>query len=105
MAPRQSWQRTQQEKAIPTVVATQPSTERPTTKRKLSYLDAREYASIEERIARAEELLQLKHAAMNDPAIASDASRLLALSTEIEEAQRLVNQLYERWAELEDKKI
>jgi ATP-binding cassette subfamily F protein uup len=101
----ESWQRSQQEKATPAVVVpNQPTTQRATTKRKLSYMEAREYASIEERIAQAEELLQIKHAELHDPAIASDASRLLALSTEIEETQRLVNQLYERWAELEEKK-
>jgi len=101
----ESWQRLQQEKAIPiAVTATQPSPPRSAGKRKLSYMEAREYASIEERIAQAEELLKGKHAELNDPAIASDASRLLALSAEIEEAQKLVNQLYERWAELEEKK-
>jgi ATP-binding cassette subfamily F protein uup len=101
----ESWQRSQQEKAVPTVVATTPpATQRATTKRKLSYMEAREYASIEERIAQAEELLQIKHAELNDPAIASNSSRLLELSAEIEEAQKLVNQLYERWAQLEEKK-
>ena len=66
-------------------------------------MEAREYAAIEERIAEAEQTLEAKLAALNDPAIASNAPHLLALSEEIEEAQKIVNQLYERWAELGDK--
>ena len=64
---------------------------------------AREYAAIEERIAAAEETLAAKRAALNDPAIASDAPRLLAVSAELEEAQKAVDLLYARWAELEEK--
>src|SRR5262245_37480844 len=82
----ESWQRSQQEKAIPTLSSTtQPTAQRATTKRKLSYMEAREYATIEERIAQAEEFLKIKHGELNDPAIASNASRLLELSAEIEE--------------------
>jgi ATP-binding cassette subfamily F protein uup len=100
----ETWQRSQQEKATPTMVATPPPTQRAATKRKLSYMEAREYASIEERIAQTEAVLQIKHTELNDPAIASNSSRLLELSAEIEEAQKLVNRLYERWAELEERK-
>jgi ATP-binding cassette subfamily F protein uup len=73
------------------------------TKRKLSYLEAREYAGIELRIAEAEQTLREKLAALHDPAIASDGPRLIATSAEVDEAQRLVDQLYARWAELENK--
>jgi len=73
------------------------------TKKKLSYLEAREYATIEDRIARAEASLAAKRAAFEDPAIASDAARLLELQAEVEEAQQQLDQLYARWAELEEK--
>ena len=72
-------------------------------KRKLSYLEAREYSSIEERVAAAEEKLELKRTAAADPAIASDAPSLMNAHAELEEAQREVDELYARWAELEKK--
>ena len=72
-------------------------------RKKLSYMDAREYSTIEQRIAEAEEILQQKKAAAEDPAIASDAGRLLETHAELEEAQKKVDELYARWAELESK--
>jgi ABC transport system ATP-binding/permease protein len=72
-------------------------------KRKLSYLEAREFAGLEERLMRAEELLQTMHANLQDPGIASDGPRLLAASEEVEKAEALVDQLYARWAELDAK--
>jgi ABC transport system ATP-binding/permease protein len=72
-------------------------------KKKLSYLEAREFAAIEQRIAQAEETLQQKRAAAEDPSIASDAAQLLKAHAELEEAQKTVDKLYGRWAELEAK--
>jgi len=74
----------------------------PLTKKKRSYLEAREYAGIELRIAEAEQTLREKRAALQDPAIASDGPRLIAISAEIDEAQAVVDRLYARWAELEN---
>ena len=74
------------------------------TKVKLSYLEAREYASIEERVASAEEVLQTRRAQLEDPAIASDGPRLLTAHKEMDEAQAKVDELYRRWSELEKKK-
>jgi ATP-binding cassette subfamily F protein uup len=72
-------------------------------KRKLSYLEAREYAGLEERVTAAEQVLEAKRAAAEDPAIATDAARLVAAQVELEDAQKSVDELYERWAELEKK--
>ena len=58
---------------------------------------------MEQRIAQAEETLQQKRAAAEDPSIASDATRLLSAHAEMEEAQKAVDELYSRWAELESK--
>jgi ATP-binding cassette subfamily F protein uup len=81
-----------------------PSTPRlPGAKKKLSYIEAREYETIEQRIAEAEETLQTKRAALEDPSIASDGPRLLAASAELEAAQNAVETLFARWAELEEK--
>jgi ATP-binding cassette subfamily F protein uup len=73
-------------------------------KSKLAYLEAREYASIEERVAEAEQVLQAKREQLEDPAIASDGPRLLTAHAEMEEAQNAVDELYARWSELEKKK-
>jgi ATP-binding cassette subfamily F protein uup len=73
-------------------------------KKKLSYLEAREYATIEERVDQAEQLLREKRAQLEDPAIASDGPRLLRAHDEMDEAQKMADELYSRWAELEQKK-
>jgi ATP-binding cassette subfamily F protein uup len=80
-----------------------PTSAPPEGKKKLSYLEAREYAGIEDRIAQAEELLRRRQAALEDPAIASDGPRLLAVTAEIEDAQQVLDRLFSRWAELEGK--
>jgi len=75
----------------------------PPSKKKLSYLEAREYATIEQRIAEAELALKNKQAALEDPAIVSDAPRLVAAHWEMDEAQKVLDALYARWSELEEK--
>ncbi len=72
-------------------------------KKKLSYLEAREYACIEQRVTDAEEKLQSKRTALEDPAIASDGPRLVAAHAELEAAQNDLDTLYARWAELHEK--
>lgn len=72
-------------------------------KKKLSYLEAREFATIEQRIADAEQVLALKRGAFEHPAIVSDAPRLLAAEAEMIAAQKVLDDLYARWAELEEK--
>jgi ATP-binding cassette subfamily F protein uup len=71
--------------------------------KKLSYLEAREYAGIEQRVADAEQKLQSKRVALEDPAIASDGPRLVAAHVELEAAQKDLETLYARWAELQEK--
>jgi ATP-binding cassette subfamily F protein uup len=72
-------------------------------RKKLSYLEAREYETIEDRIAEAETALQRAQAAVNDPAIASDAARLQLALDDLATAQAATDALYVRWAELEAK--
>ncbi|HWX91500.1 MAG TPA: ABC-F family ATP-binding cassette domain-containing protein [Terriglobales bacterium] len=72
-------------------------------KKKLSYMEAREYSTIEQRIAGAEQCLKDKQAALENPAIVSDAARLLSAHAEFEEAQKALDGLIERWTELEEK--
>jgi ATP-binding cassette subfamily F protein uup len=71
--------------------------------KKLSYLEAREYAVIEQRITEAEQMLQSKRADLENPAIATDSARLVAAHAEVETSQKNLDALYARWAELEEK--
>jgi ATP-binding cassette subfamily F protein uup len=73
-------------------------------KTKLSYLEAREYAVVEQRLAEAQEVFETKRAQLEEPAIASDSPRLVTAHREMEEAAQKVDALYARWAELEEKK-
>jgi ATP-binding cassette subfamily F protein uup len=104
-----AWQRAQQTKAARSAPAeaarpSQQNNAPPSAgKRKLSYLEAREFAAMEAKIAEAEGQLGVLRAALEDPAIASDAARLHDTYTQMEVAQELVDKLYARWAELEQK--
>jgi ATP-binding cassette subfamily F protein uup len=73
------------------------------TKKKLSYLEAREYASIEQRVEEAEQLVQAKRAELEDPVNAMDAPRLVSAQAALDAAQQALDALYARWAELEKK--
>ncbi len=75
----------------------------PSARKKLSYIEAREYATLEQRIAEAEAKLLGARSAYEDSAIASDAGKLIEAQNELEQAQKAVNQLYARWEELENK--
>jgi ABC transport system ATP-binding/permease protein len=79
------------------------STAPATAQKKLSYLEAREYAGIEQRIEEAEQRLQNKRTALEHPAIASDGPKLVAAQAEMEAAQKDRDTLYARWAELQQK--
>ena len=75
----------------------------PSGKKKLSYLEAREYATLEEQIATAESLQAEKQTATEDPAIATDATRLQQALAELNQATQQVDTLYRRWHQLEEK--
>jgi ATP-binding cassette subfamily F protein uup len=73
------------------------------TKSRLSPAESRELASLEKKIAKAEEELRAKRAVLEDPEIVTDASRLHSAYVQAEDAQRWVDDLYARWAILEKK--
>ena len=73
------------------------------TKKKPSYLEVREYESIEQRVHTAEQILEQKRAALEDPSIARDGRLIEQAYREVEEAQAAVDAIYARWAELEQK--
>ena len=106
------WQGSRQSKGKPNVVSRSQSSRAPAvetksaavTKKKLSYVEAREFATIEERIGRAEQELLAKRAALEDLAIVSDRLDFRDIYAQFEEAQKAVDRLYARWDELEKKK-
>jgi ABC transport system ATP-binding/permease protein len=93
-----------QQPAQPEAKASAPQEKRSLgVKKKLSYLEAREFATIEERITAAEEELARERAVLEDPAVAIDAMRLQQALAATEQAQTALDVLYARWAELEAK--
>jgi ATP-binding cassette subfamily F protein uup len=68
-------------------------------KKKLSYLDQREWDAMEQKILEAEAELAAQQRELQ--AATSDAKRLTAAYEKVQSAQRRVDELYARWAELE----
>src|SRR5712671_6903960 len=106
----EAWQRTQLSLATPKSVngdrGPRPARDevpRAVAKKKLSYTEAREFAAMESRINEAEQILHAKRAALEDPAITSDRISLQNACAQLDEAQKSVDTLYARWAELEQK--
>ena len=104
-----AWQRPRQSKSNPNLStgprrssapANPPS---PAGKKKLSYMEGRELSTLEERIAAAEHLADARRGALEDPAITGDPALLREACAQLEEAQKTIDDLYARWAELEEK--
>jgi len=73
---------------------------RPKAKR-LTYAEQREWEGMEERVLAAEARVVDRRSLTEDPSIATDAVALQERLQALDEAQREVDRLYERWAELE----
>ncbi len=73
------------------------------TKKKLSYLEAREFAAIEQRVEEADARLDIAKARAEDPAVATNAAALEEALAEMEAARQAVDALYARWADLTEK--
>ena len=71
-------------------------------KKKLSYVDARDYETIEQRVGEAELALEAQHEAVQ-AAASKGAKELDAAMADLAEKQSAVDALYARWAELEEK--
>ena len=80
-------------------VAAEPTAAR----KKLSYMEQREWSTLEERIASAEARVAAAEVALANPAIAIDAAGLQAALTEQAEAQAAVAVLYARWEDLAER--
>jgi ATP-binding cassette subfamily F protein uup len=87
-------------KAVASAPAAAPATG---GKKKLSYLEAREFAGIEAAVEAAEERLQAAREMIERQDVVTDAAKLTAALAEMEAAQSAADGLYARWAELTEK--
>jgi ATP-binding cassette subfamily F protein uup len=71
--------------------------------KRLTYLEQREWEGMEESVLAAEARVAEERSRSEDPSIATDATVLQERLHALHEAQREVDRLYERWAELEAK--
>jgi ATP-binding cassette subfamily F protein uup len=72
-------------------------------KKKLSYLEAREFAAIEQQVEVSDARLAAAREHVEDPSIATNATALQEALTELDAAQHENDTLYARWAELTEK--
>ncbi len=72
-------------------------------KKKLSYLEQREWAGMEKRILEIEAEVESLQAATTDTAVVADHKKLQASLSKLSDAQGELEMLYARWAELEAK--
>jgi ATP-binding cassette subfamily F protein uup len=75
----------------------------PSPKKKLSYLEQREYDGIEARVEAADARLKAAHERVDDPAVATDPAALTDALAELEAARTEHDAIYGRWAELTEK--
>jgi ATP-binding cassette subfamily F protein uup len=72
-------------------------------KKKLSYMEQREFDSIETLVDKADARMAAAHDRLEDPAVTSNATALIEALAEMEAAQHEHDAVYERWAELTEK--
>jgi ABC transport system ATP-binding/permease protein len=72
-------------------------------KKRLSYNEGREWETIETRIDAAEQELIARQKELHEPEVTRDPQRMQEAYAQLLAAQAAVDQLYERWAELEEK--
>jgi len=92
------------ERMLPAAERTAPPAAARVRPKKLSYAEQREWDAIEDRIIAAEAALAEADAAVQDPAVASDAAALQERLAAQEAARGKVDALYARWAELDAKR-
>jgi ATP-binding cassette subfamily F protein uup len=71
------------------------------TSQGLSYEERKELHRIEQKIAKAEQVVSTLRQQLHDPEIMSDSERLAKLYAQLQEAENNVEQIYQRWEELE----
>ena len=97
------WEQAQAQKKAPPKPVGRESRAAP-AKKKLTYLETREWEQIEDKVGQAEEILEAKRRQLEAPDVVSDHARLMVAVAELDAAQAEVDRLYARWAELESKR-
>jgi ATP-binding cassette subfamily F protein uup len=99
------WESWIAERSRPAKESGKPAARQPSAplKRRLSYLETREWESMEERILGAEELMEQRRSEVQEAAADADPTRLQAAYNALQAAQIEIDRLYARWAELEAK--
>ena len=72
-------------------------------KKRLSYMETREWDTMEQRIEAADAMLQEKQQALEDPAVNTNPAALQQAIADMDNAQQVLDDLYARWAELGEK--
>ncbi len=98
------WEQANAAKKAPPKAAARDKRDTAPPKKKLTYLETREWEQIEDKVAQAEEVLEAKRQQLELPEVVSDPARLTQAAAEIDLAQEEVDTLYARWAELEAKR-
>jgi ATP-binding cassette subfamily F protein uup len=102
------WERDREDRRRDRATAARPKPAAPAPaqekkQRKLSYHEQREWDAMEQRILEAEGELEAALEEMNNPDGVADPTVLVARASRMDQAQAAVDQLYARWAELEEK--
>jgi ATP-binding cassette subfamily F protein uup len=99
------WESWIAERSRPAKESGKPAARQPSAplKRRLSYMETREWESMEERILGAEELMEQRRSEVQKAAADADPTRLQAAYNALQAAQIEIDRLYARWAELEAK--
>jgi ATP-binding cassette subfamily F protein uup len=82
---------------------TRQRTQAASAKKKLSYIEAREFATIEQRVEESDARLGAARAKLEQPEIATNAALLQEVLAEVAQAEQENEVLYSRWAELSEK--
>jgi ATP-binding cassette subfamily F protein uup len=80
-----------------------PSVAPPPARRKLSYLEQREYDMLEERIDEADQRLRDAELRIEAPEVVTDSEALTSALAELEDAKAEHHTAYQRWLELTEK--
>jgi ATP-binding cassette subfamily F protein uup len=98
------WEEARRARPVPPVKPRAVAAAKPPPAKRLNWGEQREWENMEAAILAAESALAAAQSAAHDPAIATQADVLAARWQAVHEAQRAVDRLYARWAELEAKR-
>jgi len=104
----EDWKAAEQGSTVTTEKGIRAADEKPTapaggSKKKLSYMEQREFDGIEARVEAADARMEAAHDRLEDPTVVTDPAKLTEALAEMEAAQAEHDAVYARWAELTEK--